>query len=212
MSDANRAQYHHGDLREALIATAIELIGERGVRDFSLAEASRRLGVAPSAPYAHFADRDALLVAVRMRAFQLFHDELKPVLERAPAARERLAHIVRSYVTFAAAHKALFQAMFRMDLDKTLHPELANTERPVEDAFRAAVSEVAAAHSPAGAERLAAAIEAAAHGHAELMLDGRFGQGRRAVDLAAESAAQSALAIADGWSQAPRPGARKRHA
>jgi AcrR family transcriptional regulator len=57
-------RYHHGDLRAALTDTAIELIGERGVREFSLAEASRRLGVAVSAPYAHFADRDDLLAAV----------------------------------------------------------------------------------------------------------------------------------------------------
>jgi AcrR family transcriptional regulator len=42
--------YHHGDLRAALIETAVALIGERGVRGFSLVEASRRLGVAVSAP------------------------------------------------------------------------------------------------------------------------------------------------------------------
>jgi hypothetical protein len=56
-------RYHHGDLRAALIDTAVDLIGERGVRHFSLAEASRRLGVAVSAPCAHFSDRDDLLAA-----------------------------------------------------------------------------------------------------------------------------------------------------
>ena len=57
-------RYHHGDLRAALIETAVDVIGERGVRGFSMAEASRPLGVAVSAPYAHFADRDDLLAAV----------------------------------------------------------------------------------------------------------------------------------------------------
>ncbi|MFC4112648.1 TetR/AcrR family transcriptional regulator [Nonomuraea zeae] len=62
-----RDRYHHGDLRAALIDTATELISEQGVQGFSLAEASRRLGVAVSAPYRHFADRDELLLAVGVR-------------------------------------------------------------------------------------------------------------------------------------------------
>jgi len=41
---------HQGDLRAALVDSAVELIGERGLRGFSMAEASRRLGVAVSAP------------------------------------------------------------------------------------------------------------------------------------------------------------------
>jgi len=65
---AKRGRYHHGDLRQALIETAIEMLGERGAEAFSMAEASRRLGVAASAPYRHFADRDALLAAVAVRA------------------------------------------------------------------------------------------------------------------------------------------------
>ena len=68
---ARRRRYHHGDLRQALIETAIEMLGERGAEAFSMAEASRRLGVAASAPYRHFADRDALLAAVALRAADL---------------------------------------------------------------------------------------------------------------------------------------------
>ena len=64
-------RYHHGDLRTALVDTAIELIDERGVRQFSLAEASRRLGVAVSAPYAHFGSRDDLLAAVAVRGYEV---------------------------------------------------------------------------------------------------------------------------------------------
>src|SRR5262249_20335351 len=70
--EAKGGRYHHGDLRAALIETAIQLIAERGVRNFSLAEASRRVGVAVSAPYAHFSDRDELLAAVAAYAYELF--------------------------------------------------------------------------------------------------------------------------------------------
>ena len=57
---AKEGRYHHGDLRSALVDAAIDVIAERGVRDFSMAEASRRLGVTTAAPYRHFADRDEL--------------------------------------------------------------------------------------------------------------------------------------------------------
>ena len=72
---ARRERYHHGDLRAALIGTAVELLGERGLEAFSMAEASRRLGVAVSAPYRHFADRDALLAAVAVRAADVAPDK-----------------------------------------------------------------------------------------------------------------------------------------
>ena len=69
-------RYHHGDLKAALVDGAVELIAERGVRGFSLAELSRRLGVTVAAPYRHFADRDELLAAVAVRALHAFADAL----------------------------------------------------------------------------------------------------------------------------------------
>jgi AcrR family transcriptional regulator len=95
-------RYHHGDLRAALIDTAVELIGERGVREFSLAEASRRLGVAVSAPYAHFAGRDDLLAAVAVRAFEMFRAALLPEMGKIADPAGRLAAMARDYVRFAA--------------------------------------------------------------------------------------------------------------
>src|SRR5438067_12036294 len=101
--------YHHGDLRAALIGAAVELIGERGVRNFSLAEASRRLGVAVSAPYAHFADREELLAAVAVHAYEVFDAEVLPVAGRVPDPAERLAALARGYVRFAGEHKPLVE-------------------------------------------------------------------------------------------------------
>jgi AcrR family transcriptional regulator len=196
MSTTKRARYHHGDLRAALITTAIQLIAQRCVRDFSLAEASRRLGVAASAPYAHFADRDELLAAVAVHALELFRSELEPELARARTAKEQLATIARAYVRFAVAQEPLFQAVFAIRLDKSRHPELASAERPIEEAFRASVRSVSLGRDD---EELAAAVEAVVHGHAMLLLDGRFGRGRRAVTRAADSAARSTLALVDGW-------------
>ena len=189
-----RGRYHHGDLREALIDAAVELIGERGVRGFSLAEASRRLGVATSAPYAHFADRDELVAAVAVRACRRFRAQLvrgssEP---RNPAAR--LAAMARAYVRFAGTQRALFEALFSSGLDKRRYPELKAAEQPIDDAFQECVSALSNGTSP---EELADAVEAAAHGHATLLLDGSFGEGYRAVELTAERAARVTLAIVE---------------
>lgn len=206
---SKRGGYHHGDLRAALIETAIELIAERGVRDFSLAEASRRLGVAVSAPYAHFADRDELLAAIAVHALELFQAELKPKLARSPTAEERLAMIARVYVRFAATHQPLFKTLFDTGLDKRRHPEVEAAERPIEDAFFESVRALSHTGDEAAAESLAAAAEATAHGHAMLLLDGRFGRGHRAVERAAETAARATLALIDGRDRLLLPSRRQ---
>jgi AcrR family transcriptional regulator len=204
-----RRSYHHGNLRAALIDEAIELISERGVADFSLAEASRRLGVAVSAPYAHFADRAELLAAVCVHALQLFRDELEPRLARSATPTDRLAATARAYVHFAASHKALFQVLFSAQfgttLDKVRHPQIA-AERPIEEAFLQSVKALTPAGDKLATEALAAAVEATAHGHAMLLLDGRFGAGPRAAARAATSAARATLALIDGRDRLLPPG------
>jgi AcrR family transcriptional regulator len=189
-------RYHHGDLRAALVDVAVELIEERGVRSFSLAEASRRLDVAVSAPYAHFADREQLLAAVAMRAYELFTAELAPDLSRVETPAERLAAMARAYVRFAGTQRPLFEVLFEAGLDKERHPELRAAEKPIDDAFLESVG--ALSEGEAESKSLATAVEAAAHGHAMLLLDGGFGRGAGAVELAAEAAARATLALVEG--------------
>src|SRR5580658_1413712 len=204
---ARRERYHHGDLRAALIETAVELLGERGLEAFSMAEASRRLGVAVSAPYRHFADRDALLAAVAVRAADLLADQLDREVAPGPPA-QRLAAAARTYVRFASDHRSLFQALAGSGLDKDRHPEIARAAQTISAAFTAPAAELAEGTPPEGAQpegaeppagaRLALAIVATAHGHATLMLDGTFGAGPEAVETAANQAAAAALALIAG--------------
>jgi len=78
-----RRGYHHGDLREALIRGALELIAEKGPAGFTVAEAARSAGVSPGAPYRHFRDRDDLMADVaRLRALR---GRARAGLERRPA-------------------------------------------------------------------------------------------------------------------------------
>jgi len=199
-----RDRYHHGDLRAALIDTAIELVAERGVRNFSLAEASRRLGVAVSAPYAHFADRDELLAAVAVRAYELLYAELGPDMIQAQAPADRLAAMARGYVRFAAAHRPLFEVLYEAGLDKARHRQIEAAERPVTDAFLTCVRALSGGDE-ALSEDLATAVEATAHGHAVLLLDGGSGQAPEAVERAAGQAARATMALVEGRRLLGRP-------
>jgi AcrR family transcriptional regulator len=192
-SQARNGRYHHGDLRAALIGTAIEIIAERGVRGFSVAEASRRLGVAVSAPYAHFADRDGLLAAVAVHAHELFYAELGPGMSQFGAPAERLAELARCYVRFAATHRPLFEVLYEGGLDKARYPEIEAAARPTEEALMTCVRALSDGQGPA--EELASALEATASGHVVLFFDDHTRQDEEAVAQAAERAARATLAL-----------------
>ncbi|HEY7013621.1 MAG TPA: TetR/AcrR family transcriptional regulator [Streptosporangiaceae bacterium] len=187
-------RYHHGDLRTALIDTAIELIGERGVRGFSVAEASRRLGVAVSAPYAHFADRDDLLAAVAVRAYEQLLAGIRPDSGELQDPAGRLAAIARGFVRFAATSRPLFDMLYEAGIDKASHPEIEAAERPVTDAFLDCVRAMSGDASDEAVDDLATALEATAYGHAVLLLDGP-GRDSGTVELAAERTARAILAL-----------------
>jgi AcrR family transcriptional regulator len=188
---AKSGGYHHGDLKTALIDTAVQLIEAGGVRNFSLAEASRRLGVSVSAPYAHFTGRDELLAAVAVHTLERFRTEVEAGLERVTEPADRLAAIARVYVRFAGTHRHLFELLFKAGLDKNRHPEVAAAEKPIDDVFLNCV------HALSNGDDLAIAVEATAHGHALLLLDGDFGKTGEATELAAERAARATLALVE---------------
>ncbi|MDH4041134.1 MAG: TetR/AcrR family transcriptional regulator [Gammaproteobacteria bacterium] len=114
-SDANRygKSYHHGDLRNALIIAAGELIEEQGSLDFSMAEAARRANVSSAAPYRHFADRNALLQAVAEVAFMALDEEIRQTVALlAPGSREHLIAQGKTYIAFVIRHRAFYDLMW----------------------------------------------------------------------------------------------------
>ena len=197
-------RYHHGDLKAALVDGAIELIAERGLRGFSLAELSRRLGVTVAAPYRHFADRDELLAAVAVRALHAFADALAAGSGDQDPPGQRLAVMTRGYVRFAAEQRPLFDVVYGTGLDKSRYPELRSAYRRVEEPFGSCVARLCP-DDPEAAEALADALEASAHGHAVLLLDGSYGEGPGAVDRAADRAAAVTLALIQGRAALQRP-------
>jgi AcrR family transcriptional regulator len=193
---AKKNRYHHGDLRAALIEAASDVIAERGVRDFSVAETTRRLGVTTAAPYRHFADRDELLAAVAVRALGEFADTLARAQAGADTPAERLAAMAGGYVRFAAQQRALFDTIFSLGLDKSRYPQLKRAWEPV-DALMGVVLEVCDGDE-ATADALGDAVEASAHGYAMLLIGGEYGAGEDAVATAIDRAVASARALIAG--------------
>jgi AcrR family transcriptional regulator len=194
---AKRGRYHHGDLRSALVDAAIGVIAERGVRDFSMAEASRRLGVTTAAPYRHFADRDELLAAVATRALTVFAATLSAAANAVDTSAERLAAMAGAYVRFAAQQRPLFDTLFSSGLDKSRHPELRRAWEAVDALLTSVVLEVCDGDAVA-ADALSDAIEASAHGYAMLLTDGEYGHGPDVVGVTADRATATARALIAG--------------
>jgi AcrR family transcriptional regulator len=120
-SPPDSAPYHHGDLRRALIETALAMVTEEGNWNFTLREVARRAGVSHAAPYNHFADKSALLAEVAALGFQALRRELEEAARRPRSSRQALIGIAVAYVRFGVEHPAHYRLMFG--------PEIAEKER-----------------------------------------------------------------------------------
>ena len=109
---AARRGYHHGNLREALLEGARQLVGERGPQAFTLTEAARRAGVSPSAPYRHFKDREEVLAELCRRGFALFGWGLQAAAGGTSDAAEALRRMGPAYLAFAREEPGYYAAMF----------------------------------------------------------------------------------------------------
>ncbi len=167
-----RRGYHHGNLREALVDAARALIGEMGPAAFTVAEAARRAGVSPAAPYRHFRDADALLAEVALRGFE----QLTATLERAwnggaPEPIAAFEALGRAYLAFARDEPAHYAAMFEARLDQDAHPGLRAASDAAFAVLRRAADTLAAAapapHRPP-AMMVALHVWAISHGIASL--------------------------------------------
>ncbi len=148
-------------------------------------------------PYAHFADREDLLAAVAVRACDVFHSQFLQEIRRSQGPAARLAGITRCYVRFAGFNRPLLEVLFLAGIDKRDHSEVEAAEKPLSDAVLDCVRALSGGEQSA-ADDLATAVEAAAHGHAMLALDGDFGHGDAAGEHAAARAAAATLALVEG--------------
>src|SRR4051812_22821407 len=120
-----RRSYHHGNLREALISAALDLIAEKGPFGFTFAEAARAAGVSPAAPYRHYRDRDELVAEVARRGFELFAEELERAWNGGrPSPLAAFMAVGRAYLAFAREAPAYYAAMFESGVPAAVTPDL----------------------------------------------------------------------------------------
>jgi len=118
--------YHHGNLKEALIRAALQLIAEKGPAGFTFAEAARFAGVSPAAPYRHFRDRDDLLADVARRGFEQFADALTKAWDDGrPNPMTAFERMGMAYLSFARTEPAYYSAMFEAGIAPNTSAELA---------------------------------------------------------------------------------------
>lgn len=194
-SDIGRQAYHHGNLRDALVACAANLIAERKAVTFTLRELATRIKVSHSAAYRHFPDKTAILAAVAELGFR----ELKQRMETAqgePWVRLQAKGV--GYVLFAAEHPGYFRAMFHSDLcGKDQYAELtAEAQACSRDLTQA----IEACLGPNGCSqeaiaRAAGRAWAVVHGLAYLLLDDQLAYLLPGLSLGSERLEQSVADI-----------------
>jgi len=145
--------YHHRDLPNALVETALHVLERDGAADFTLRSLAREIGVSHNAPYAHFADKQALLGEVARIGFvQLRKTLLEAVSNSAEHFGERLTDIAVAYILFGLEHPAHYRLMFGADLPSDT--DLPELHRARTETFACLTDVLAGSHRSDGAESI----------------------------------------------------------
>lgn len=198
--DRRRAErgYHHGNLKEALLQAALDLIAEKGPAGFTFAEAARSAGVSPAAPYRHFRDRDELLANVAQRGFEEFEKALAQAWDDGrPDTITAFERLGRAYLTFAREEPAFYSAMFESGLPIDSNPALKAASERAFAVIRMTAERIAAL-TPPGVMRppammMALHIWSLAHGIASLF--NRGDGARRKLPMPAEELLEAGVLI-----------------
>ncbi|WP_022703801.1 TetR/AcrR family transcriptional regulator [Pseudorhodobacter ferrugineus] len=171
--------YHHGNLRQALVEAALELITEKGPQGFTLSEAAKEAGVTPAAVYRHFNGRDDLIAEGARQGYEVFGALMEFAYnDGKPSALQAFEATGRAYLAFARKYPGHYQAMFESGLPLHAHPDLATAAAKARHVMeRAAVnlSEKLPPEKRPPASMFSAHIWALSHGVVELFARGSPG-------------------------------------
>lgn len=172
-----KKNYHHGDLKNALIAAGIEILSKEGMGALSLRKVARRAGVSHTAPYAHFADKQALIAAIATEGYEKLYARISEVVQRyhdAPA--RQLVEAAWTYVEFALNETDYFNITFsgivEKEKDYPAYVEISHRNFEL-------VVEIIEACQPAGilpagpSDLIAVSIWGLLHGLVSLVLEGQ---------------------------------------
>ena len=172
---ARKRTYHHRDLRQALVAAALEALPRVGAERLSLRDIARRAGVSPAAPYHHFPDKDALLAAVAAECAGLLLAALEAAIaEAGDDQRKRFQLTGIAYVRFAATHPAHFRALELPGLAAKMPAAIKNRTAAfyAEEERRMRAAQAAGLFAPLPFEDMILAATSLVHGLSHLVIDG----------------------------------------
>lgn len=176
----SKKSYHHGNLREAIITAAREILDSAGVEGLSLRKVAQRTGVSATALYSHFSDKRELLAVLATRGFEdltvRMEEEASGSVPDSAGPEPQLAGLARGYLLFAIDNKSLFQLMFGREVgDLPAYPQLVTAG---EKSYNLMADCIALAVIKPGESNQAAIGAAAAwsmvHGLSMLIIDGRI--------------------------------------
>jgi AcrR family transcriptional regulator len=189
--------YHHGNLKEALVRAALELIAEKGPAGFTFADAARWAGVSPAAPYRHFKSREELLADVARRGFEEFTEALvKAWDDGKPEPLAAFNRLGKAYLDFARDKHAYYSAMFEAGVPLDTDPQLRAASENSFAVLRAAAERLVAsipANARPPALMVALHIWSMTHGIASLF--GRGDRARRTLPMAPDELLEAAALV-----------------
>src|SRR5690625_1370698 len=192
-----RDGYHHGNLREALVSAALELLAKKGPAGFTLAEAARAAGVSAAAPYRHFRDREELMAEVARRGFERFALALSAAWnEGKPSPLEAFHRMGQAYLRFARKEPAFYIAMFEAQIPLSYTKELRQAGEAAFAVLREAAGVLAATLPPEKKPpslMMSLHVWSLAHGIASLF--GRGDEARRSLPMAPEELLEAGVLI-----------------
>ena len=170
-----RKTYHHGDLRNALLAAALALVEEHGLEGLSLRKVAARVGVSHAAPEHHFPTIRHLMNAMATAGFEMFTRSMAEERAQAlPTPIEQMRAGFRGYLTYARRHPGLFRLMFTANLldwkDETLNEQARLAHRQLEE-ISAPAADFMGLRSEAERRALESLLWSQVHGYAHLLID-----------------------------------------
>lgn len=165
--------YHHGDLRQAVLAAAVAAIAEAGPASVSLRDLARRAGVSHAAPAHHFGDKAGLLTVVAAEGYDMLADALTAAQQRTGSFLE----VGVAYVRFAVDHRAHFEVMYRPDLYHADDEEVRAARGRAGDALYSGIGSLADGRGGHDARLASVAAWSLVHGFATLWLTGALPAG-----------------------------------
>lgn len=164
--------YHHGNLRQALVDAALDLIREKGPTGFTLSEAAKQAGVTPAAVYRHFEGREELIAEAAKQGYEIFADLMQYAYDKGqPSALAAFEATGRAYLAFARRYPGHYIAMFESGISVNRNAELAAVARRAWTVLETSAGDLSR-HIPPGkrppASMVTAHIWALSHGVVEL--------------------------------------------